>query len=218
MRRPCFLLLLAGAWAFGGCDAVVGKRGSGVAAEEERAVDDFNELSVTGRIKAQVVVGPKTRFLVVGDDNLLDMVVAKVRGKRLYVSNRDGAGFRPLAGLEVQIETPELNKLSVSGASTVRVVDADSADFDLEASGASTVSLAGKAEDVSFDLSGAARVSASQLEAKTVRVKVSGASRLSTSASQEIRGEASGASDVAFTGNPKSVRVQSSGASSVRKK
>ena len=59
---------------------------------------------------------------------------------------------------------------------------------------------------------------AEQLAAGTVNIDSSGASKIAVNAKDEIHTQASGASRITYTGDPKTVENQTSGSSSITKK
>src|SRR5262245_32216203 len=81
----------------------------------------------------------------------------------------------------------------------------------VEASGGSDLRLSGTARSAPVESSGGSDLNASGLTADEADVDSSGGSDLAIAVRQRISGEASGGSDVSYTGTPASVSVNTSG-------
>ena len=68
------------------------------------------------------------------------------------------------------------------------------------------------------DASGASTIDAENLKVEDADVEASGASSATVSATNDLKVDASGASKISYNGEPKSIKQNSSGASSVTKK
>ncbi len=81
---------------------------------------------------------------------------------------------------------------------------------------ANTGGVSGETANLIIDISGAGKVDAGNLKAENAAIDASGASRVNIFAVNQLRADASGASKIVYTGSPKSVEKNSSGASSIR--
>jgi Putative auto-transporter adhesin, head GIN domain len=113
---------------------------------------------------------------------------------------------------------PSIESFDISGASSGNLTGINNESLTIDASGASKIKVEGAAKELRVDLSGACRLDAENLKSESVWVEASGASNATVFASNEINAEASGASCVRYAGEPKEVKKQSSGASSVKQK
>jgi len=68
------------------------------------------------------------------------------------------------------------------------------------------------------DISGASSLSAENLTAESVTIEASGASRGHVHATQSLTADASGASAIYYSGDPKDRQVETSGASSIKRR
>ncbi|HYJ45509.1 MAG TPA: DUF2807 domain-containing protein, partial [Pyrinomonadaceae bacterium] len=105
-----------------------------------------------------------------------------------------------------------------SGASNIVATQIKSDDFKIGSSGASELKLSGDAKTLSIDSSGAGDIDAKDLHAEKVTVTSSGAARSDVYASEELNANVSGAGNVNYYGNPKTVKEDKSGAGSITKK
>jgi hypothetical protein len=120
--------------------------------------------------------------------------------------------------VNVKISMPELTGLDISGASNAVVANIRTDSLQLEASGASKIKIDGVVKSVQADASGASKIDAESLQAENADVDSSGASSVTVSPLNDLNADATGASSVYYTGEPKNVKQNSSGASSVKKK
>ena len=81
--------------------------------EEQRAVAEFNALSVSEGIHAKVRTG-ELAVTVVGDDNLLPFVITEVVDGVLQV--RVGEWISPSRPIQVKVAAPRLDRAASHGA------------------------------------------------------------------------------------------------------
>jgi hypothetical protein len=228
---PGLLLgLLSGCMA--AMSALPAVTGSGVAKTETRTVADFTEVEVGNAVHLDLTVGPTAGVEVTTDDNLVPHVITEVTGGRLKIYTDTSTTTK--LGVKVKATTPTLKAVEGSGASTMTVAGVQADRFRLGLSGASTGTLTGKADRLDLTVSGASRctltgdagrltvecsgashLDATGLNAKAVDVSVSGASTAEVKAAEELKADASGASNVHYVGSPGKVSKSTSGASHV---
>lgn len=108
-------------------------------------------------------------------------------------------------------------ELTLSGASRAKLSDcrlSGSAEWKIE--GASTLEAAGTGTDAVLRLSGASEGKLKDLVLREAKVTLSGASELSVTANEKLSGEASGSSDIRYSGSAVP-DIKTSGNSSVEK-
>lgn len=236
MRRAVAVLALAASLVIAGCSGVVGERGSGDLVSETREVTPFTGVDVSRAIEVEVAVaaGEAPSVEVIYDDNLIDGIEVSVRDGVLFIDA--DRNMRPSSGAKVIVRVESLDRIAASGASEVIVTGTVAAeDVDLRASGASRIEIAtldagsltatasgasnvtvdaGNVGDADLDISGASHVDL-DAEVASALVDVSGASRARLMRTDEVTGNASGASKVVVSTDATRVRVDTSGASSV---
>ncbi len=228
MKKIAFLIFIA-AIAIGICVAYAsgtvsssrswfnfsfgGVKGSGNIKTETRDLPKFTAIDFGGAIEMEVTAGKAQSVEIETDDNILPLITTEVKGDTLYISSQKR--YRNSKSVRVRINLEELNSLEVSGASKAVATDVRSDNFKVNVSGASKVKLAGEGASLTADASGASRVEAENFKAVKVAAHASGASRVLVFASETVKADASGASNVTYSGNPKNVTKHSSGASSI---
>lgn len=207
-RRSVVLAALAAAMT-SGCIT----RGSGQPRREVRKAEHFTEIDAGGVFDVQVEIGEQAAIEVVGDDNVVPLVRTTVTGDRLHIELE--GNISPKVDLVVRITTPALERLRSSGAGKTRVTGLRGETFEIDASGASSVTLDGSVEILKLDLSGAGRVDALELQAQTVEADLSGAGSAELTATRRLVAHISGAGSVRYAGDPVEVERHISGAGSV---
>ncbi len=191
-----------------------GVKGSGNIKTETRDLPKFTKIDFGGAIEMDVTVQKSQNVEIETDDNILPLITTEVKGDTLYISNRQKISWHNPVRVRVSVE--DLDALHVSGASKVNAVNIKNDSFNLDVSGASKVKLQGETTNLDAEASGASKVEADNLKAVKVNAHASGASKVLVFATDSIDADASGASGITFSGNPKTVRKNASGASSVK--
>jgi len=195
---------------------LVGIQGSGNIKSEKRNVSDFTEVKAGGAISLEITAQKDFSVEVEADDNLLSQIKTEVSGDTLKITTQDR--ISPRNKIRVKISMPALNGLDISGASEAVVTNVKTDSLKLEASGASSIKIAGEANSLESNASGASKIDAENLNVEDANVEASGASTSIISATNELQADASGASTIYYTGEPKSFSPKTSGASSVKRK
>lgn len=218
MKKIIFLLSLS--LLLTGCGYVnkmtKGITGSGVRKSEKRDVAPFTSVDVSGAFEVEIAAGKDRSLELEGDDNLLPMVTTEVSNGKLSVGSQKS--FSVKRPVRVRITTPDLEELTASGANDVTLSGVKNDRLRIDTSGASKIRATGETKTLDIEMSGASSVDTQDLHAQKVTVDSSGAGHASVYASEELNAEASGASSITYTGDPKVVNRKDSGASSISKK
>jgi hypothetical protein len=204
---------------------------------ETRSLAGFDGVAVSGGIDLTLRQGDSFRVEVTADD--VADVVTEVNGGTLEIKRPRTRGlFNWGDSGSVEVTLPKLVELTASGGSEVRTVGAFSGDrLDLVASGGSEVALeaavatlnvtasggsdlrlSGSARTASVQSSGGSDLDASGLIADEADVNSSGGSDLAIGVRNRLVANASGGSDVSYSGEPSTVQVNSSGGGDVRRR
>jgi hypothetical protein len=211
-----FFLMIALLSGCRGINNLGGVQGSGKAKTETRNVSGFKKIKAENALNVEVSVQKDFALTVEADDNLLEHIKTEVSGDTLTISIKDG--ISPKTKLNVKVSLPELKDLDISGASTANVSGVKTDSLKLNASGASKIKIDGEAKSLEAIASGASGIDAENLKVENAKANASGASSVTVSPTGELDADASGASSVIYTGDPKNIKQNSSGASSVKKK
>ena len=191
-------------------------KGSGNIQIEKRNVSGFTSVKTGGAITVDVVSQRDFGVEVEADDNLLEYVKTEVRGDTLKIYTEGCISTR--TPIRVRIAMPQIESFEVSGASSGTLTNVKNETLSLDASGASKIKTDGEVKELIVDLSGASRLDAENLKADDVTVDASGASSATVVALNDLNAEASGASTIRYAGEPKNLKKDLSGASSIKQK
>jgi hypothetical protein len=193
-----------------------GEQGSGKMASEVRDIGGFTGVDVGGVFQVEITAQKDFSVEVEADDNLLPLIKTNVQGGVLKIAT--ACRLSTSNPIRVRIYAPDIESLDVSGAANVTVSGLKNSDLSVGSSGASKIKLAGETIDLKIDVSGASKVDGEELWSENATVDASGASHVSVNVTSQLRGDASGASKIVYSGSPGSVEKKSSGASSVSPK
>jgi hypothetical protein len=209
----------------------------GAQERQTRPIEGFDAIEVSGGIDLVVRQGASFVVEVVAPDDKAAEIVTELRGNTLEIKHKTSFKFFNWGGDggAVNVTLPALVSLVASGGSDVRsegkfstenlqivasggsdvTIDVAAGTLDVEASGGSDMRVTGTARSASVSSSGGSDLNASQLTANEVDVQSSGGSDLSIAVRDKIVGNASGGSDISYTGQPTAVDVNTSGGADV---
>jgi hypothetical protein len=189
-----------------------GIRGNGHITTEQRAPGNFSRLDAGGFYQVEWRPGPVS-FSLTTDENLLSHIKTSVQGEVLKLEMKDS--IAPTHGVKVEITSPSLKGARLSGALQMNAVSLTGGTFALETSGASKVTLAGRVNRLLASLTGASKLQADELIAEDVEISVTGAGKADVYASNLLRAAITGAGNVSYHGNPKTVEKKIAGAGKI---
>ncbi len=193
-----------------------GVKGSGVRKTENRVVPEFKGVEAGGAFEIEVTAQAENGLEIDGDDNILPLIKTEVRGGVLHIGS--DKGFNVSEPIQIKISTKDIQSLDLSGASQAIVKNIKNDRFEIDVSGASNIKIQGETASLKIDSSGASKIDCEKLTARSVNVSTSGAGTTRVFASEELTAEASGASTIIYSGEPKVVNKKDSGASTITKK
>jgi Putative auto-transporter adhesin, head GIN domain len=193
-----------------------GVRGSGHSITERRSVDAFKSIETSGIFHVIAVAQKDFGLEVEADDNLLPLITTDVRDGVLHIESEKH--FKTASPVIVRVWAPDIEKVDVSGVSSLTLSNIKNSDLQIEGSGASKITVSGETAKLGIDISGAAKVFADELQAENAVIDASGASQISVNVSREINSDLSGASKVEYSGSPSSVLTRTSAGSRISRK
>ncbi|RXK85348.1 head GIN domain-containing protein [Filimonas effusa] len=209
---------------------------------EIREVGAFNGIEVSGGMILYISQGAECAVAVSAEDRqFVSKIKTEVRDGVLHIVPQGGAWNGWNWGnkqLKAYITVKNLQLLRLRGAASVRLANEVAVNalrieitgasslkgalkgnaVKVEVSGASRAELSGSLTVFSVEVSGASTVRAYELSAATCSVEASGASNAQVTATKELSLQASGASNVSYKGEAVVKKLESSGASNVRKR
>ena len=203
------LVTIAGACTF------IGERGEGPMASDSRAVGAFTNIEVSGGIGVDVTIGPAGPVVVNAQANIIPIIATEIVGDTLVIHGTKS--FTATERVLVQVTTPTLDGITLSGGSSGQVDSLDATSFTARLDGGSGLSVAsGRAASLTLTASGGSRATLVGLSATDVTVEVSGGSNASITASGTVTGSASGGARVTVSGGA-TLDVEVTGGASVER-
>jgi hypothetical protein len=213
-----------------------GEKGNGNVKKQNREVGSFTAISAGSGIDVYLMQGDKESVIVEADENLLDLIVTRVKGDKLIIKTEDP--IRRAKKLDVYVTFVDVKEISVSSGSDlesrnmlkfgvldISVSSGADAELDLQAedltcsvSSGADANLSGSAESFYGKASSGSDLRASELKAKICKAKASSGGDVSVYASESIEASASSGGDVNYYGNPTKVNVSSSSGGDVNRR
>jgi len=193
-----------------------GVRGNGRMRDESRKVAEFNKIEAGGAFSIYVKVGQAPSLRISAEENLLGYIRTTVKGNTLIIETKKN--ISPRKEIRIEITTPSLTDLEVSGANNVEVEDISGEEFNVELSGAGNVDLKGEVEKLRIELSGAGNIDSRYLKASEVQISVSGAANANVYATKYLDASVSGVGSIDYYGNPEKIKTNVSGVGSITRK
>jgi len=215
MKKTYLPLLTAVVLAVYGCDWQ-GIRGNGHLVTDQRTIEDFSEIHTNGgAFKIEWRNGPPS-LSITTDENLLAHIETRKIDNHLELRTRERV--RATHGIKVLVSSSTRSGARLSGASDLSVPALTDPKFAIESKGATDVTLDGAVDELLADMTGASDLKAKTLQARTVQISTTGAADAQVNATETLRVAITGAGDVTYFGNPKTVEKHVTGAGSIRHK
>ncbi|MEZ5758448.1 MAG: DUF2807 domain-containing protein [Emcibacteraceae bacterium] len=170
---------------------------------------DFSQIRIDNiGVQLDVTVGQKFSVEVEGEEELVNTLLLKVRGKKLVLYRDDDKHIWDKGNndsTKVIISMPEFTGFDLRGAvdAHIKGVDSDEVEFDLK--GAGNINIEGKCKWLIVDLKGAGNVDAEDLRCEEADVDLKGAGNISVYASERVSADIKGMGNIDVYGKPKDV-------------
>jgi hypothetical protein len=208
------LLLAIFLVAVGGC-GYRGLRGNGIIASDQRTIAAFTILEANGAFQIEWQPGAPS-LTVTTDQNLLSRVETTVVGNKLLIEPTER--LAPTHGIKVVVSSPGLTGVQLSGAVRFTAKQLAGEKFYIDTTGATRLTADGKVNQMIASMTGASRLDASALQTKIAELSLTGASRADVAVAESLKVAISGAGKVNYSGNPRTVEKEISGAGKISKR
>ena len=203
----------------------------------------FSRVSVAGGYRVVVRRGDSFKVEAGGDDKALRDLRVERDGNELQIRPRSGTSFfggdwnRRQNRVLIRIELPALSRLELAGAvhadlggferqDELRVEQAGASHLRLngsygtlrlEQAGACRTTATGSADNLNLDAAGACELAGANLKTRTAKVSIAGVCKARLNVTESLEGDAVGASEVAYSGQPARVNLDATGPSSIKR-
>ena len=222
-----------------GFDTDLGSYGSARRTFEETG---FSRVSVVGGYRVVVRRGDTFKVEAGGDDKALNEIRVDRDGDELQIRPRRSGGFfgdwnRNQNRVLIRIEMPSVSRLELAGAvhadlggferqDELRVEQAGASHLrlngnygtlKLEQAGACRTTATGNADNLDLDAAGACELAGANLKTRNTKVSIAGVCKARLHVTESLEGDAVGASEVAYSGQPNRVKLDATGPSSIKR-
>ena len=218
------------------CTPAVKIVGSGNLVTDTPAIDGFTQIDASHTFKVTITRGSEFKVGIRADDNVMPLLDIKKSGDTLNLGFKDGDSYSlKNVTLEANVTMPKLNAIDLSGISRATFGGFESTDdfkarlsgasklsgnlvcgdVNLQLSGASFAELRGSGKDLRVEVSGASSAILGKLATANGHIEASGASQVTADVRGTLNAEASGASKITYSGNPKIGSIKTSGAAKI---
>ncbi|MDR3406779.1 MAG: DUF2807 domain-containing protein [Chthoniobacter sp.] len=214
MKLPSFIRHFAAATLLGGC-SVERIKGDGNITTDDRPLSEITSVQAAGAYSIEWSSGPPL-LTITTDGNLLPHILTKVSGTTLKISS--DTPISPTKGIKIVVTSPTIDQVDLSGAVQFTAAQVSGAAFSITAAGASTIELEGSVTSLAASLTGASHLKAGALKAKSATVTLVGASSGDVAVEESLNATITGAGALTYSGDPKSVEQQVTGAGSIHRR
>lgn len=218
-----------------GCAMPPRIKGDGNLITSEKTVSSFEKIRAGSNAEVNFHASREYRVAVTVDANLEQYVEIFTEDGVLRIgTERDNCKFTKFS---VDVYCPVLTGISLSGAGNFHGIDTIAAlsfdvrisgagnmegtveceKFSIDISGAGNMSVTGTSNDADLSISGAGKFNGSRFNVQNVTVRVSGAGKVDIGVENSLNAKISGAGEINYRGEPKTVDSNVSGAGKVRK-
>jgi len=190
-----------------------GIRGSGTRKTEKKELPAFKAIETGGAFDVEVTCQKPQSVEIEADDNLLPLLETDVADGVLHVGMKQNYHAPRLISLRIAV--PDLNRITINGAGTVRVAGVKNENFVIHSNGAAKIQANGETKAVEIRNSGAGLIDAHELRSSKADVNLSGAGQAEVYASEQLDVTISGVGRVTYSGQPKVINKNISGIGSV---
>jgi predicted small secreted protein len=169
-----FVLLALLTLSLSACSYV---RGSGNVVSQERQVEDFERVTLSGVGTLYISQGDENSLTIEAEDNILALIESEVRGDTLEIGLTDWRfAIHPTMPIRYYLTLTDLTGLELSGAGRIDVDEIETSSLDVTTSGAGDIDIDSlEAESVNIVLSGAGSCEIQDGEVIHQYVTISGA-------------------------------------------
>jgi hypothetical protein len=213
-----------------------GIKGNGKIVKQERFLSEFHSICVSGGVDVYIIPGNTEKAVVETDENIQEAIITAVSNGvlKIYCDKSINNSKK----LNVFVNVKELDKVTASGGCDVfaeTILNFPSLNFNFSGgcdlklncttkylncsfTGGSDAQIKGSVDKADLEASGGSDIKAAELTIGKCKIEATGGSDAYLHVTGELSVEASGSSDVTYTGNPKIIYKSVTGASDLHRK
>ena len=148
-------------------------KGSGDMATQARDVKEFTWIETLGAFDITVAAGDQQEVVLTFDDNLVELIETKVRGKKLIISAEESYSSRH--SCQVEIVVPKLEGVTTKGSGDITVEGLNSESFECHTEGSGDILVKNVTiPSIQCDINGSGDIAIDNLTADFLECRISG--------------------------------------------
>lgn len=154
-------------------------RGSGNVVEENREVRGITgvELATTGTL--HIEIGERESLRIEAEDNLLEYIETRVRGKTLVIDTSNDANLRTTRPINYYLTVTDLDTIEISSSGDIEAPDLEAERFSVTISSSGDLLMGDLiADTLTVDISSSGDMMMGTLHANTLRVDINSSGNL----------------------------------------
>jgi hypothetical protein len=149
-------------------------RGSGNVAEEERTIDNVTGVQLAMQGTLHIELGASASLYIEAEDNLLEHIETRVRGRTLIIETSDGVSLDTTEPIHYYLTVTDLDEIDISSSGDVEAPDLEADRFSVTITSSGDLTLGDLVCDVlDVDITSSGDMTLGVLEAERVEVKLS---------------------------------------------
>lgn len=133
--------------------------GNGNLVTQEREIDEvFTKIELEDDYDVFIKEGPNYLVTIKTDENLLDLIQTKVNSGKLKLRTTRGYSLRGSEGVKVYVESPEIDKIVLSGSGYIETDTINSEYVDIDISGSGDIYSSVISNSLDLNISGSGKI------------------------------------------------------------
>ena len=178
---------------------------------------DFSEINIGGNTQLNITVGQPRVVAVIGTQQIANCVNTHVINGMLYIHRLNTPACEKTQNIQLDINTPKLTSIMTHGNNVTKINQANTHVFMSYSSGNSHVSISGQTDSINAVLDGESSLDAKHFKANSTMVNASGNAQIAVNAKNVLFVQATGNSQIQYSGKPDRVIKSLSGNSTLTK-
>jgi hypothetical protein len=175
-------------------------KGNGKVVTEPRSISKFDQLTVSGSIEVNGIIGKETKLSITGDDNLIALIETKVENGSLVITSMKS--YTTNHPIKIDLVTPEMRRINTKGSSDVKFSGLNATVMTVDSAGSSDIILSCEVGGLNVWAKGSAKIKAKDCKADKARVAISGSGKATVNVKTALRVDIKGSGKVLYHGNP----------------
>ncbi|MCK4493491.1 MAG: DUF2807 domain-containing protein [Methylococcales bacterium] len=188
-------------------------KGSGAYQSKKQTLSPYNTVIIDGNFDVNYYRKNTSSAKISADQNLLPFVNVNVKNTTLYL--KMDKSYRTKQPIVIDIYSPNLNAMTVHGASDVQLNSIRANSFKIHLTGSGDISANGNTKTLNVIISGSGDINAKKLIAQKATVDLKGSADVTITARKKLDISISGSGDVTYFGNPERINKSISGSGDI---